>query len=331
MPETMSAQASSVTTMTQPPNEVADLFLIGTDETMRRVLEQACAVARSDATVLVRGESGTGKGLLARAVHGWSRHASGPFVTVSCPSLSPTLLESELFGHALGAFTGAVRDVTGKVAAAEGGTLFLDEVGDLPATLQVKLLRFLQDRTYERLGETASRSAQVRLVSATNADLEAALASGGFRQDLFHRISSVELTLPPLRSRSDFRFLAESFLRAQAGRQGRAIAGFTADALEALTKYAWPGNIRELNNAIERAVILSAGPSIGRGDLPERILAQPRPASRFIEVGRRVTLEELEAEHIARILHETASLDEAAQVLGIDRSTLYRKRRKYGL
>ena len=179
--------------------EVPEADLEGRDPEVGRVLDLARRVAASDAAVLLRGENGTGKGVLARALHAWSRRADGPFVTVSCPSLSPELLESDLFGHVRGAFTGAVRDVAGKVAAAEGGTLFLDEVGDLPPPLQPKLLRFLQERKYERVGETKTRTADVRLIAATNRDLEAAVASGTFREDLLYRLNVVELTLPPLR------------------------------------------------------------------------------------------------------------------------------------
>ena len=192
--------------------EVPEAELASDDPRMGRVLELARRVAPTDAAVLIRGENGTGKGVLARALHAWSKRSDGPFVTVSCPSLSAELLESDLFGHARGAFTGAVRDAAGKVAAAEGGTLFLDEVGDLPPALQPKLLRFLQERKYERIGETRTRSADVRLVAATNRDLDAAVASGDFREDLFYRLNVVELTLPPLRRRTDILSLAEHLL-----------------------------------------------------------------------------------------------------------------------
>ncbi len=177
--------------------EVPEADLQGRDPEVRRVLEMARRVAPFEAAVLLRGENGTGKGVLARTLHAWSKRLDGPFVTVNCPSLNPDLLESDLFGHARGAFTGAVRDAAGKVAAAEGGTLFLDEVGDLPSNLQPKLLRFLQERKYERVGETTTRSADVRLIAATNRDLEALVASGGFREDLLYRLNVVEMTLPP--------------------------------------------------------------------------------------------------------------------------------------
>ena len=226
------------------------------------MLEQGRQVAGTDAVVLIRGESGTGKGVLARAIHAWSRRARAPFVTVSCPSLSAELLESELFGHARGAFTGAVTDTEGKVAAAEGGTLFLDEIGDLPLPLQPKLLRFLQERRYERVGETRTRTADVRLVAATNRDLDAAVAAGQFREDLLFRLNVVELTLPPLRERSDRLALAEHLLAFFARQIGKRIEGFTPEAREALLQYAWPGNLRELRNAMERAAIFAAGPAL---------------------------------------------------------------------
>jgi NtrC-family two-component system response regulator AlgB len=288
-------------------------------------------VAPFDAAVLLRGENGTGKGVLARALHAWSKHPDGPFVTVNCPSLNPELLESDLFGHARGAFTGAVRDAAGKVAAAEGGTLFLDEVGDLPLSLQPKLLRFLQERKYERVGETTTRSADVRLIAATNRDLEAMVASGGFREDLLYRLNVVEMTLPPLRKRADINELADHLLVFFARQVGRRLTGYTAEARAALARHAWPGNLRELRNSVERAAILAEGPEIGLADLPERIMPHPPEPGQGVEVGRPVSLEALEAEHIRRVLAGTASRDEASKILGIDPSTLYRKRKQYGL
>ena len=296
---------------------------------MRRVLDLARKVAASDAPVLIRGENGTGKGVLARAVHAWSRRESGPFVTVSCPSLSADLLESDLFGHVRGAFTGAIRDVAGKVATAEGGTLFLDEIGEMPPTLQPKLLRFLQEKRYERVGEANTRAADVRLIAATNRDLEAAVVSGGFREDLLYRLNVVELMLPPLRGRTDILDLADHLLAFFARQSTHRLVGFTAEAREALARHPWPGNLRELRNAIERAAILAEGPEIGLADLPDRIASMAGPGR--AEVGETATLEGLEIDHIRRVLAETSSRDEAARVLGIDPSTLYRKRKQYGL
>jgi NtrC-family two-component system response regulator AlgB len=315
--------------------EVPEADLEGRDPKVARVLELARRVAPSEAVVLIRGENGTGKGVLAHALHAWSRRADGPFVTVSCPSLSAELLESDLFGHARGAFTGAVRDVAGKVAAAEGGTLFLDEVGDIPPPLQPKLLRFLQERKYERVGETRTRAADVRLVAATNRDLEAAVASGAFREDLFYRLNVVELTLPPLRLRSDTPALAEHLLSFFARQTGRPLTGFTAEAGEALARHAWPGNLRELRNAIERAAILAAGPDVGLADLPDRIahtgLTPPGSTAGPAAVGGPFTIEQVEVEHIRRTIAASPSLDSASKTLGIDPSTLYRKRKHYGL
>jgi NtrC-family two-component system response regulator AlgB len=315
----------------QVRREVPEVDLQGRDPAVGRVLEMARRVAPTDAVILIRGENGTGKGVLARALHAWSRRAERPFITVSCPSLSAELLESDLFGHARGAFTGAVRDVAGKVAGAEGGTLFLDEIGDLPSLLQPKLLRFLQERKYERVGETQTRSADVRLIAATNGDLEAAVASGTFREDLFYRLNVVELVLPPLHDRSDVLVLAEHLLKFFAHQTGRGLTSFTPAAREALAAYAWPGNLRELRNAVERAAILANGAEIGVGDLPDRIVLPRAAAAGPFEAGGAATLEQLEIEHIRRVLISAPSLDAAARTLGIDPSTLYRKRKQYGL
>jgi NtrC-family two-component system response regulator AlgB len=313
--------------------EVPEAELDSPDPLVRRAFEQARKVAAAEAAVLVRGESGTGKGVLARALHAWSRRADAPFVTVSCPSLGPELLESELFGHVRGAFTDAVRDAAGRVAAAEGGTLFLDEVGDLPVAIQPKLLRFLQEKRYERVGEATTRAADVRIVAATNRDLESAVASGAFREDLLYRLNVIEITLPPLRERSDLLKLADRLLAFFAKQAGGRLVGFTAEARAAMAVYPWPGNLRELRNAVERAAILAAGPEVGLADLPERVGRPPaRPGtSGPIEVGDPVSLERLEVEHIRRVLAASPSLEAAAATLGVDPSTLFRKRRKYGL
>jgi NtrC-family two-component system response regulator AlgB len=296
---------------------------------MRQALEMALKAAPSEATILLRGESGTGKGVVARTIHAHSRRAAAPFVTVHCPSLSAELLESELFGHVRGAFTGALRDTVGKVAVAEGGTLFLDEVGDLPPALQPKLLRLLQEKRYERIGETQTRASDVRILAATNRNLEADAAAGKFREDLLYRINVIEVTLPPLRQRHrDILPLAEHLLRFFAGQTGKPLTGFTEEAREAMLRYPWPGNVRELRNAVERGVILAAGPVVGLADLPTPVGAPPRPG---VEVGGRVTLDQLEAEHIRRILATSPTIEEASAILGIDPSTLYRKRKRYGL
>ncbi|HWE37058.1 MAG TPA: sigma-54 dependent transcriptional regulator [Isosphaeraceae bacterium] len=313
--------------------ELPEVELESPDPEVRRVLDLARRIAPSDAAVLVRGETGTGKGVLARTLHAWSRRAGGPFVTVSCPSLGAELLESELFGHCKGAFTGAVRDSAGKVAAAEGGTLFLDEIGDLPPNLQPKLLRFLQEKQYERVGEARVRTADVRLVAATSRDLEEAVAAGTFREDLLYRLNVLEVVLPPLRARGDVLALADHLLAFFSSQTGRRLSGFTVEARAALAAHPWPGNLRELRNAVERAAILAPGPEVGLADLPERISRGPTAgaATGPVGLGGPMTLEQIEVEHIRRVLAATPSLEAAAQALGIDPSTLFRKRRKYGL
>jgi len=296
---------------------------------MRQTLDVAFKAAPTEATILIRGESGTGKGVLARAIHARSRRADAPFMTVHCPSLSSELLESDLFGHLRGSFTGAVQDTVGKVAVAEGGTLFFDEIGDMPPALQPKLLRLLQERQYERVGDTRTQTADVRILAASNRDLAAAIAAGKFREDLLYRLQVIDLLLPPLRERAaDILPLAVHLLRFLARQASKPLAGFTAEAEAALLRHPWPGNVRELRNTVERGVILAAGERVGLADLPAQ-LGSALPV--HINVGGRVTLEELEAEHLRRILANTTSLDEAARVLGIDPSTLYRKRKRYGL
>jgi two-component system, NtrC family, response regulator AlgB len=296
---------------------------------MRQAMDLALQAAASEATVLLRGESGTGKGVLARAMHARSPRAGGPFVTVHCPSLSAELLESELFGHVRGAFTGAMQSTNGKVAAAEGGTLFLDEISELPLSVQPKLLRLVQDKAYERVGETRTHVADVRILSATNRDLPVEVAAGRFREDLYYRLNVIEVELPPLRRRrGDILPLAERLLRSFARQSGKPGAEFTAVAKAVLAKYDWPGNVRELRNAVERGVILSAGKEIDVIHLPTQIGAGP-PAR--VEIGGTISLEALEAEHMRRVLAAAPSLDEAAATLGIDPSTLYRKRKRYGL
>src|SRR5262245_33742317 len=297
---------------------------------MQHAVDMAFRAGPTEATILLRGESGTGKGVLARAIHARSQRAAAPFITVNCPSLSAELLESELFGHVRGAFTGAVQDTEGKVAAAEGGTLFLDEVGDLPLALQPKLLRLLQEKRYERVGETRTRICDVRIVAATNRDLRTSVAKGSFREDLLYRLNVIEIELPALRQRqNDVLFLAEHLLRFFAKQVGKPGCTLTPEAREALLKYPWPGNVRELRNAIERGVILAEGLEVGLSDLPAQIGAA-LPAG-LIELGGGVTLDQLEAEHIRRVLANTPTMEEAAQVLGIDPSTLYRKRKRHGL
>jgi two-component system, NtrC family, response regulator AlgB len=300
------------------------------ESAMKQALEVAFKAAPSEASVLLRGESGTGKGVLARAMHARSGRAARPFVTVSCPSLSAELLESELFGHTRGAFTGAVKDTFGKVASAERGTLFLDEIGDMPLTVQPKLLRLLQDKQYERVGETRTLTSDVRILAATNRDLAAMVTAGQFREDLLYRLNVIEVAIPPLRERPhDILPLADHLLRFFTGQSSKAINGFTPEARDAMSRYPWPGNVRELRNAVERGLILSSGPLIGLADLPAPIGAPMPPTA--VELGGRVSLRAMEKEHIRRILASTPTIEEAATVLDINASTLYRKRKEYGL
>ncbi len=303
-----------------------EVSLTSSSPAMERAINLARQVASSDATLIIRGESGTGKGVLARAIHSWSNRAAKPFAVVSCPTLSPQLLESEMFGHVKGAFTGAMRDNPGRIAASEGGTLFLDEIGDLPLELQPKLLRFVQDHQYERVGDSVTRRADVRVISATNADLDEAVRDGRFREDLYYRLNVVQIEVPALRERPDDIVPIAERLLAFFNKQ-RKIAGFTEEAVAALRGYSWPGNVRELRNVIERAVILGQGERIGVEHLPANFTAQPHSAA----VGDLISLDQLEEAHIRRVLAATKSLDEAAEVLGIDSATLYRKRKKYGI
>jgi NtrC-family two-component system response regulator AlgB len=238
------------------------------------------------------------------------------------------LLESDLFGHTKGSFTGAVQEKIGKVDAANGGTLFLDEIGDLPLLLQPKLLRLIQDKAYERVGDPAQRTADVRIVAATNRDLEAEVRAGRFREDLFYRLNVIEVTLPPLRSRRrDLLPLARHLLGFFARQAGKVVTGLTPAAEEAIAAYSWPGNVRELRNAVERGVILTRDQTVGTEHLPGQLMTA---ATARIEVGGPITLEALEAEHIRRVVANSPSLEEAAESLGIDPSTLYRKRKRIG-
>ncbi|MBX7105282.1 MAG: sigma-54 dependent transcriptional regulator [Gemmataceae bacterium] len=312
----------------QVRDQSPDIELSTEEPAMHAALAIVERVAPTEAAVLLRGESGTGKGVFARLIHERSRRARRPFVVVHCPSLSGELLESELFGHAKGAFTGATEATDGKVAAGDGGTLFLDEIGDLPLPLQPKLLRFLQDKSYERLGETRTRNADVRIIAATNRDLPGDVAAGRFREDLLYRLNVIEITLPSLRDRPrDLPRIADHLLAFFARQLGRPGLRFTDAARAALARHTWPGNLRELRNAIERSVILSSDDDVGLAHLPAPLARSAQPA----EVGQRVTLDELETEHIRRVLAVAPSLDDAAAILGIDASTLYRKRKKLGL
>jgi len=289
--------------------------------------ELAARAATSDAPILLRGENGTGKSVLARFIHARSKRTQHAYVTVNCPTLSEDLLASELFGHAVGAFTGAVRDQAGRVEAAEGGTLLLDEIGEITPPLQAKLLRFVQDKEFERVGETRTRHADVRVIAATNRDLDADVKAGRFREDLLFRLNVIEIQVPPLRERpEDILEMAHRFLAFFARAANRATPTLSAGAEAALRAYAWPGNVRELRNAMERATILFPSATLGVEALPARIAPHGDAAPRL---GGDYTLDEIERDHIERVIAHTATLDDAARVLGIDASTLYRKRKRY--
>jgi len=295
---------------------------------MKQVLDTARQVAPTDATVLIRGENGTGKTVLAKAIHSWSKRSGKPIAVVSCPSLSAELLESELFGHVKGAFTGAVRDNAGRIAACEGGTLFLDEIGELPVSIQPKLLRFIQDREYERLGNQKTRHADVRIISATNADLEEAIRQGRFREDLYYRLNVIQLDMPSLSERTeDIAPLALDMLRFFGAQNHRIFTGFTPEAETALKSYKWRGNLRELRNVIERAAIMCPLETVGAEYFP----FGSRKQNTDVALGDRVSLDTIEEKHIRAVISACDSLQEAAEILGIDQATLWRKRKQYGI
>lgn len=305
-----------------------DVDFSSTSVAMTRSVNLAQQTAPSNATILIRGESGTGKTVLAKAIHGWSQRAAMPFSVISCPSLSPELLESELFGHVKGAFTGAVRDNPGRISMCNRGTLLLDEIGDLPLSLQPKLLRFVQEKEYERIGDYTTRNADVRIIAATNIDLEKSVREGRFREDLYYRLNVIQIEIPPLRERpDDIVSLAKGLLIFFSKSCHKVMGGFTDEALNLLKSYPWPGNVRELRNVIERAVILCEGNRIGVDHLPENVHA----TYTAIRIGDPVTLDKIEEEHIRRVLALTRSLQDAADLLGIDQATLWRRRKQYGI
>ena len=320
---------------TSPPTASASGTGVGLDEMigqsppLRALTDTLRKVAPTDANVLILGENGTGKELVARAVHRLSARASGPFVPVDLGAVPASLFESELFGHRKGAFTGADADRVGLVEAAGGGTLFLDEIGNAGSAEQAKLLSVLQRREVVRVGETQGRPVDVRVVTATNADLGRRVASGDFRQDLLYRINTVELRLPPLRERGDdLALLADHFLDRYARRYGRDLAGFAPDARQAMHAYGWPGNVRELQHTVERAVILADGDRIGSGDLQFSAAAEPADAL----PGGSLDLEEIERAAVRRALSKHGgNITHAADELGLTRKSLYRRIEKYGL
>src|SRR5437773_839323 len=305
--------------------------IIGSSEEMTRVFKMVDKVADSEATIMIQGESGTGKELIAREIHYRSRRATGPFVSINCGAIPRDLLESNLFGHVKGSFTGAVKDSPGLLQVAEGGTFFLDEVGETPLATQVKLLRALQEREIIPVGGTQPIKIDCRLVAATNADLDKEVAEGRFRADLFYRLNVIPIKLPSLRQRrDDIPLLIDHFLRRHA--QSGPAKTINKEAMELLMKYDWAGNVRELENVMERALILDESGAIGPEDLPEKIrFGQSQRGSLVIDTPT-MTMEELEKEYILKVLNHTRwQKKRASEVLGINASTLYRKLLGYGL
>jgi DNA-binding NtrC family response regulator len=302
--------------------------IIGVSMKMQRVYKMIEKVSQHEYPVLVLGESGTGKELVARSIHFSGPRKDRPFAPVDCSALVPTLIESELFGYVKGAFTGAMQAKQGLLEAAQGGTLFLDEIGDMPVDLQAKLLRALQEREVKPVGSTERRQINVRIIAATNRDLETAIRSGAFRQDLFFRLNVVQIKLPPLRDRkSDIPILVTAFLEKFSDARG-AVRTISEDAMRRLIAYDWPGNVRELENAIERAVALGSGPILHVGDLPSNL--QYPTTERTPEKDEILPLEELERRAILRTLRETGGDKlSAARMLGIGKTTLYRKLKQY--
>ena len=306
-------------------------IIVGSSDEMTRVFKMVEKVADSEATIMIQGESGTGKELIAREVHYRSRHAQGPFVSINCGAIPRDLLESNLFGHVKGSFTGAVRDSQGLFQVAEGGTFFLDEVGEMPLATQVKLLRALQEREIIPVGGTQPIKIDCRLVAATNADLEKEVAEGRFRADLYYRLNVIPIKLPPLRMRrDDIPLLIDHFLKRHA--QNNPAKAVSKDAMELLMKYDWPGNVRELENVMERSLILDEGGLIGPEDLEERIRFGQNHRGSLVIDSPTLTLEELEKEYILKVLNHTRwQKKRASEILGINPSTLYRKLVAYGV
>lgn len=306
--------------------------MVGTSARMLDVYKAVARVAASRSTVLIRGESGTGKELIARAIHYNSPRADRPFVAIDCGALAETLLESELFGHVKGAFTGAISSKRGLFEQAHGGTCFLDEIGDISHNTQAKLLRVLEEHEIKRVGGTESLKVDVRVIAATNKDLEGMVREAKFREDLYYRLNVVTIALPPLRDRrEDIPLLATHFLRKYAEENNKRISHVSIEAVTLLEEYTWPGNVRELENVIERAVALTANPVLLPEDLPSKLresLGDPKGA----RLTRPLTLREVERRHIERVLKEAKGNKKlAAQLLGINRRTLYRIAKRYGL
>ena len=302
--------------------------LTSRNSAMRRCLQLASFAAKSDAPVLILGRTGTGKTLLAHAIHNSSARANGPFVSFNASAMSDTLLESELFGHERGAFTGAMHVHRGKFETAHTGTLFLDEIADMSPLAQAKILRAVEYGEFERVGGERLHRSNVRIISATNCSLRERIAVGKFREDLYHRLDGLVLLIPPLCERQeDLPSLIAMELEAAAAEIGKRITSIHPAAMEMLLNHAWPGNLRELRNAIERALILWPAQVLEPAAFPERIVGKSELGPRL---GGDSTVDEIEREHIERVIERTPNLEDAARILGIDSSTLWRKRKKYG-
>ncbi|HEV8639776.1 MAG TPA: sigma 54-interacting transcriptional regulator [Methylomirabilota bacterium] len=311
-------------------------FILGQNPKMREVAEMVARVAPTPTTVLIRGESGTGKELVARAIHRYSPLRDKPLLTVNCTALTPTLMESELFGHRRGAFTGAVTDKVGLFEKADGGTIFLDEIGDMPLEMQGKLLRVLQAGEIKPVGEVVTRRVRVRVIAATNRDLEAALRGGEFREDLFYRFNTFTITLPPLRERvEDIPVLAYHFLRKAEAKVNKKVERVSAEALDLMKRYAWPGNLRELENIVERAVVLAAGRSIESDHLPLHLQERaslPMSAKEGLPAGKERLIREFERQAIMRLLRESrGNVSVAAKAGRITRRNFHRLLVKYAI
>jgi len=332
-------RARAESTQARPPfkRDAGDAkMIIGKGTGMQKVFELVEKVAPTDSTILIHGESGTGKELIARAIHYRSSRAGGPFVTINCGALPESLLESELFGHVKGSFTGAIRDKEGLFKVATGGTFLLDEIGETSPAIQVKLLRVLQEKEIIPVGGTSPIKIDVRVIAATNRDLEQEVARGNFRADLFYRLNVIPLLLPPLRDRrEDVPILVYHFLRKSRPEVKDPSQSITKEAMQILVEYDWPGNVRELENIIERTVILQSGAVLDASDLPEILTRRQTAAAagkKLFEGGPKVTLEELEKEYLVTVLNETGwQKKKASSILGINASTLYRKIQRYGL
>ncbi|MFL5463722.1 MAG: sigma-54-dependent transcriptional regulator [Gemmatimonadaceae bacterium] len=306
---------------------------IGASKTWLDALHVAESVAATDSTVLLQGESGTGKEVVARYIHDLSPRAEKPFLSINCGALPESLLESELFGHVKGSFTGASRDKEGLFAAAGDGTFFLDEIGETTPATQVKLLRALQQREVIPVGATEARPVDARVIAATNRDLEEEIKAGNFRNDLFYRLNVISIVLPPLRERpGDIALLSQAFLERTAAERGESVRTLSPEAVDAMERYTWPGNVRELENALERAAILAKGDTIPLSALPERVVEPKSDPLVSDAVQANPTLETIERAYIMWVLeNEGGSKQRTAEVLGIDASTLYRKLSRYGL